>query len=80
MTKVAYSSSHPNGAVARNGFGWGELFVVTGVTVLVVGKKDVPLIARKCGDAVGRVVGTLQRARAQFASATKDNELTEVSS
>ena len=60
-------------------FGWGELFVVTGVTVLVVGKKDVPLIARKCGDAVGRVVGTLQRARAQFASATKDNELTEVS-
>ena len=60
-------------------FGWGELFVVTGVTVLVVGKKDVPLIARKCGDMVGRVVGTLQRARAQFASATKDNELTEVS-
>jgi Sec-independent protein translocase protein TatA len=59
-------------------FGWGELFMTTGVIFLVVGKKDLPVAARGLGGMVGRVVGTLQRARAQITNMTKDNELSEV--
>jgi Sec-independent protein translocase protein TatA len=58
--------------------GWGELFLTTGVVFLIVGKKDLPVVARSIGGLVGRVVGTLQRARAQVSSMTKDNELSEV--
>jgi hypothetical protein len=44
----------------------------------IAGKKDLPVASRACGHYVGKTVGTLQRVRAEFTHATKDNDLMEV--
>ena len=58
--------------------GWAEVLVTLGVAVAVLGKKDIPIAARTCGRMVGRTVGTLQRVRAEFTNAAKDNDLLQV--
>jgi Sec-independent protein translocase protein TatA len=42
---------------------WGEIFVMTGLCMVLIGRKDLPHASRFVGSQVGRVVGLLQGAR-----------------
>jgi Sec-independent protein translocase protein TatA len=57
---------------------WGELTVVIGLGLFVIGKKDLPRAAHVCGTQVGRVVGLLQGARARADRFASQNELRQL--
>lgn len=57
---------------------WGETFVIAGVSVYVIGRKDLPRAARFLGVQVGRVVGLLQGARVRADRFTAQNELRQL--
>lgn len=53
----------------------GELIVLAGVGIALIGRKDLPNMSRALGDKVGRIVGLLQGARARGAQFASNNEL-----
>lgn len=54
---------------------WGEMGVVVGLGLFLIGRKDLPKAARVAGTQVGRVVGMLQGARARADAFAQTNEL-----
>ncbi len=54
---------------------WGELFVLTGVSIALVGRKDLPKASYFLGSKVGQVVGLLQGARARADKFATNNDL-----
>jgi Sec-independent protein translocase protein TatA len=57
---------------------WGELFVMTGLSLAVIGRRDLPKAARFAGGQVGRVVGLLQGARVRADRFAQQNELRQL--
>jgi len=57
---------------------WTELFLVAGVGLFLVGKKDLPRVANTFGSQVGRVVGFLQGARARADRFAEHSELRQL--
>jgi Sec-independent protein translocase protein TatA len=57
---------------------WNELFVMTGLCVILVGRKDLPAASRFVGSQVGRVVGLLQGARVRADRFAAQNELRQL--
>jgi Sec-independent protein translocase protein TatA len=58
--------------------GWGETFVVIGVSFYFIGRKDLPRAARFMGTHVGRVVGLLQGARVRADRFAAQSELRQL--
>ncbi len=54
---------------------WGETFVIIGLSVALVGRKDLPNASKFLGDKVGRVVGLLQGARLRADTFAAKNDL-----
>jgi Sec-independent protein translocase protein TatA len=54
---------------------WGETVVVTGVALMLVGRKDLPVASRFVGTQLGRVVGLLQGARIRADRFAQHHEL-----
>ncbi|CAM9680025.1 unnamed protein product [Phaeothamnion confervicola] len=52
-----------------------DLFIVGATASIFLGRKEVPLVARFVGNAVGRVVGAVQGARLRIAEMSTDSEL-----
>mmetsp|Transcript_6233 Transcript_6233/g.9094 ORF Transcript_6233/g.9094 Transcript_6233/m.9094 type:complete len:249 (-) Transcript_6233:591-1337(-) len=52
----------------------GELIVLAGVGIALIGRKDLPMMSRALGDKVGRIVGLLQGARARGAQFIAESE------
>jgi Sec-independent protein translocase protein TatA len=48
------------------GLSYGEVFLILGATIVVIGPKDVPRVARAAGRLAGRAVGYVQGARGQM--------------
>jgi Sec-independent protein translocase protein TatA len=59
-------------------FSWGELFIVAGVGLAFVGKRDLPKAAHLVGTQVGRIVGFLQGARARADRFAANSELQQL--
>jgi len=57
---------------------WGEIFVMTGLCVVLVGRHDLPKASRFVGSQVGRVVGLLQGARLRADRFAAQNELRQL--
>jgi Sec-independent protein translocase protein TatA len=57
---------------------WGELAVVTGLGLFLVGKKDLPAATRVVGRHFGRAVGVLQGARARADRFAANHELRQL--
>jgi Sec-independent protein translocase protein TatA len=57
---------------------WGEITVVVGLGLVLIGRKDLPRAARVAGTQVGRVVGFLQGARAKADRYAAHNELRQL--
>jgi Sec-independent protein translocase protein TatA len=54
------------------------LLTAIGATILVVGPKDMPIVAKKLGYALGRSVAFLRSARRAAREASKDPELAQM--
>lgn len=54
---------------------WGELFIIAGVSVSLVGRKDLPKASHFLGSKVGQIVGLLQGARARADRFATNHEL-----
>ena len=54
---------------------WGEIFILTGATALLVGKKDLPVACNFLGTQIGRAVGLLQGARIRADRFAQHHEL-----
>jgi Sec-independent protein translocase protein TatA len=59
-------------------FSWGELFIVAGIGLAFVGKRDLPKAAHAVGTQVGRIVGFLQGARARADRFTANSQLQQL--
>jgi Sec-independent protein translocase protein TatA len=57
---------------------WGEITVVVGLGLAIIGRKDLPRASRTLGTQVGRVVGLLQGARARADRYASQNELRQL--
>lgn len=57
---------------------WSEIFVMTGLCLALVGRKDLPKVSRFMGEQVGRVVGLLQGARLRADRFAAQNELRQL--
>jgi Sec-independent protein translocase protein TatA len=57
---------------------WGEIAVVTGVGLALIGRKDLPRAAHVAGTQLGRVVGLLQGARARADRFAAHSELKQL--
>lgn len=57
---------------------WGEIAVVTGVGLALIGRKDLPKAAYVAGTQLGRVVGLLQGARARADRFAAHSELKQL--
>ncbi len=57
---------------------WGEVFICIAATSYVIGKKELPIVAKTMGGYMGRSVGFILRSKKEFFNATKDNDLVEV--
>lgn len=57
---------------------WSEIFVMTGLCLALVGRKDLPKASRFAGTQVGRVVGLLQGARVRADRFAQQNELRQL--
>ena len=57
---------------------WGELALLTGLGMVLAGKKDLPQAARLVGTQLGRVVGLLQGARARADRFAAQSELQQL--
>jgi len=54
---------------------WGETLVITGISIGIIGRKDLPSASRFLGTQVGRLVGLLQGARARADRFVADSDL-----
>lgn len=54
---------------------WGETFVLIGLSISFIGRKDLPKASKFLGNQVGRLVGILQGARARADAFAQNNEL-----
>lgn len=54
---------------------WGETFVLIGISVAAIGRKDLPKASRFFGKKVGQLVGIMQGARARADNFAQQNEL-----
>jgi len=57
---------------------WGELALVTGIGLAVIGRKDLPRAANVAGTQLGRIVGLLQGARARADRFAAQSELKQL--
>lgn len=57
---------------------WGELFVIVGVGLSLIGRKDLPAASKHLGRQVGRVVGLLVGGRQRLDVYTSNNELSKL--
>ena len=57
---------------------WGELAVLSGVGLVLIGRKDLPLASRAVGQQVGRIVGLLQGARLRADRYASDHQLKQL--
>lgn len=57
---------------------WGELAVLSGVGLVLIGRKDLPLASRALGQQVGRIVGLLQGARLRADRYASDHQLKQL--
>ncbi|KAL9179248.1 hypothetical protein ACHAXT_008538 [Thalassiosira profunda] len=57
---------------------WGELAVLTGVGLALVGRRDLPVASRAVGQQVGRIVGLLQGARLRADRFASDHQLKQL--
>jgi Sec-independent protein translocase protein TatA len=57
---------------------WGELAVLAGISLAVIGRRDLPKVAYMAGTQVGRVVGLLQGARARADRFAAQSELKQL--
>ncbi|KAK4351924.1 hypothetical protein RND71_027442 [Anisodus tanguticus] len=60
------------------GISYGELFLLLGGTAVLIGPKDLPIIARTAGRFAGRAVGFVQLARGQFESVMQQSQAGQV--
>lgn len=60
------------------GLSYGEVFLILGATIAVVGPKDVPRIARAAGRLTGRAVGYVQSARGQMEDILHQSQANQV--
>jgi Sec-independent protein translocase protein TatA len=56
----------------------GEVFITFGVAVAVIGRKDLPKVARAAGRVLGKSVGYLQKTKQDIGSATSAAELRKI--
>lgn len=57
---------------------WGEILVTVTAAGYLLGRKELPKIARVMGVYSGRSVGAIVRAKKEFFDATRDSELVKV--
>ncbi|KAL7525982.1 hypothetical protein ACHAXR_006715 [Thalassiosira sp. AJA248-18] len=57
---------------------WGEIAVLTGVGLVLVGRKDLPYASRAMGQQVGRIVGLIQGARMRADRFATDHQLKQL--
>ncbi|KZV54365.1 hypothetical protein F511_03620 [Dorcoceras hygrometricum] len=60
------------------GISYGELFLIVGAAVALVGPKDLPIISRTMGRLAGRAIGYVQVARGQFESVMQQSQARQV--
>ncbi|KAH9305070.1 hypothetical protein KI387_009474, partial [Taxus chinensis] len=60
------------------GFSYGEVLLILGATIAVVGPKDVPRIARAAGRLAGKAVGYVQSARGQMETILHQSQATQI--
>jgi len=54
---------------------WGEIAVLTGATLALVGRKDLPIVSRVFGQQLGRIVGLVHGARIRADRFASDHQL-----
>ena len=59
---------------------FGEVMILTGVSIAVIGRKDLPLASKFLGTQIGRIVGVLQGARIRADRLAMDSELKNLQS
>lgn len=57
---------------------WGEIIVLTGVSFVLIGRKDLPHAARTAGQQIGRIVGLIQGARLRADRFATDHQLKQL--
>jgi hypothetical protein len=57
---------------------WGEIFILVGVGISFIGRKDLPVASKHVGRQVGRVVGLLVGGRQRLDMYTANNELSKL--
>ncbi|EED92082.1 predicted protein [Thalassiosira pseudonana CCMP1335] len=57
---------------------FGEVAVITGVGIVLIGRKDLPIAANTLGKQVGRIVGLLQGARMRADRFATDHQLKQL--
>ena len=57
---------------------WGELAVLAGISLAVIGRRDLPKVAYVAGTQIGRIVGLLQGARARADRFAAQSELKQL--
>ncbi|CAI9105876.1 OLC1v1004900C2 [Oldenlandia corymbosa var. corymbosa] len=60
------------------GISYGELFLIIGATAVLIGPKDLPIIARIAGRLAGRAIGYVQVARGQFDNVMQQTQARQV--
>ncbi|WCJ40321.1 hypothetical protein M5689_021244 [Euphorbia peplus] len=60
------------------GISYGELFLLLGGTAVLIGPKDLPMIARTAGRLAGRAIGYVQLARGQFENVMHQSQAHQV--
>ncbi|XP_057816028.2 uncharacterized protein LOC131029537 [Cryptomeria japonica] len=60
------------------GFSYGEVLLLLGATVAVIGPKDFPRIARAAGRLAGKAVGYVQSARGQMETVLHQSQATQI--
>ena len=57
---------------------WGEVGILTGIGLVLIGRKDLPVAANALGKQVGRIVGLLQGARIRADRFATDHQLKQL--
>lgn len=67
-----------SGALTMLGLSYGELLLTLGATAVLIGPKDLPIIARTVGRLAGRSIGYVQLARGQFENVMQQSQAKQV--
>ncbi|KAL5725200.1 hypothetical protein ACHQM5_008370 [Ranunculus cassubicifolius] len=60
------------------GVSYGEIFLIIGASAVLLGPKDLPMIARTVGRLAGRSIGYVQLARGQFENVMQQSQAKQV--